>query len=68
MLFLVGSLEFPTRNWTDPIPQPFQIVDKMKWLTIPSCTLMAGLFFGFLVAGEEIESKPLDPGFLDSLA
>jgi len=35
---------------------PFQIVDKMRWLTIPACTLVAGLFFGFLVAGEEIEN------------
>lgn len=35
---------------------PFQIVDKMQWYTIPSCALAAAIFYGFLVAGEEIEN------------
>ncbi|KAH9849426.1 UPF0187-domain-containing protein [Lenzites betulinus] len=35
---------------------PFQIWTTMKWLTIPATCLASYIFFGFLVAGEEIES------------
>jgi predicted membrane chloride channel (bestrophin family) len=35
---------------------PFQIVDKMRWYTIPSCALASAIYYGFLVAGEEIEN------------
>jgi len=35
---------------------PFQIVEKMHWYTIPSSAVAAALFYGFLVAGEEIEN------------
>jgi len=35
---------------------PFQIVDKMRWYTIPASTLASAIFYGFLVAGEEIEN------------
>jgi len=35
---------------------PFQIWATMKWLTIPGTTIAAFIFFGFLVAGEEIEN------------
>jgi len=35
---------------------PFQIVDKMRWYTIPSVALASAIFYGFLVAGEEIEN------------
>ncbi|KIY45708.1 hypothetical protein FISHEDRAFT_48789, partial [Fistulina hepatica ATCC 64428] len=36
---------------------PFQIVDDMTWLTIPATAILAAIFFGFLTAGEEIESE-----------
>ncbi|OBZ77229.1 hypothetical protein A0H81_02045 [Grifola frondosa] len=35
---------------------PFQIWSTLKWLTIPATTLLSFIFFGFLVAGEEIEN------------
>lgn len=35
---------------------PFQIVNTMGWITIPGTTVVAFVFFGFLVAGEEIEN------------
>jgi predicted membrane chloride channel (bestrophin family) len=34
---------------------PLQIYKDMKWLTIPSTSLMTFVYFGFLVAGEELE-------------
>ncbi|KAK7052508.1 Bestrophin, RFP-TM, chloride channel-domain-containing protein [Favolaschia claudopus] len=38
---------------------PSQIVSTMGWQTIPATTILAFFFFGFLVAGEEIESACL---------
>ncbi|KAF7299198.1 hypothetical protein MIND_00868500 [Mycena indigotica] len=35
---------------------PSQIVSAMGWITIPATSLLAFVFFGFLVAGEEIEN------------
>jgi predicted membrane chloride channel (bestrophin family) len=35
---------------------PFQILTTMSWITIPGTTVVAFVFFGFLVAGEEIEN------------
>jgi len=35
---------------------PFQVVKEMGWLTIPGVILVCATFFGFLVAGEEIEN------------
>jgi len=35
---------------------PFQIWKTMGWITIPGTTVVAFVFFGFLVAGEEIEN------------
>ncbi|RDX54419.1 UPF0187-domain-containing protein [Lentinus brumalis] len=35
---------------------PFQIWATFRWLTIPATTLLSFIFFGFLVAGEEIEN------------
>ncbi|KAF7303652.1 hypothetical protein MIND_00594600 [Mycena indigotica] len=35
---------------------PSQIVASMHWLTIPGTIILAFIFFGFLVAGEEIEN------------
>ncbi|KAG6811349.1 hypothetical protein H0H92_007856 [Tricholoma furcatifolium] len=35
---------------------PFQIWSYLKWLTIPSTVIISFMFFGFLVAGEEIEN------------
>ncbi|OCH88073.1 UPF0187-domain-containing protein [Obba rivulosa] len=35
---------------------PFQIWPTLKWLTIPATSLLSFIFFGFLVAGEEIEN------------
>ncbi|KAJ7910493.1 Bestrophin, RFP-TM, chloride channel-domain-containing protein [Mycena leptocephala] len=35
---------------------PSQIVSTMNWLTIPATILLTFIFFGFLVAGEEIEN------------
>ncbi|KAJ7062112.1 Bestrophin, RFP-TM, chloride channel-domain-containing protein [Mycena amicta] len=35
---------------------PSQIVATMRWLTIPATIILAFIFFGFLVAGEEIEN------------
>ncbi|KAJ7069973.1 Bestrophin, RFP-TM, chloride channel-domain-containing protein [Mycena amicta] len=35
---------------------PSQIVSTMGWLTIPATIILAFVFFGFLVAGEEIEN------------
>jgi hypothetical protein len=36
----------------------------MGWLTIPGTSLLTFIFFGFLVAGEEIESTFLRLSFL----
>jgi ion channel-forming bestrophin family protein len=35
---------------------PFQIWTAFKWLTIPATAILSFIFFGFLVAGEEIEN------------
>jgi len=35
---------------------PFQIVDGMGWYTIPGCAIVAAMFYGFLVSGEELEN------------
>ncbi|KAF8650702.1 hypothetical protein AX16_005075 [Volvariella volvacea WC 439] len=35
---------------------PFQIWPFLEWLTIPSTVVASFIFFGFLVAGEEIEN------------
>ncbi|KAF8154747.1 Bestrophin, RFP-TM, chloride channel-domain-containing protein [Crassisporium funariophilum] len=35
---------------------PFQIYPTLKWLTIPATIISSFIFFGFLVAGEEIEN------------
>ncbi|KAI0674238.1 UPF0187-domain-containing protein [Trametes maxima] len=35
---------------------PFQVWNTLKWLTIPATCLASFIFFGFLVAGEEIEN------------
>jgi putative membrane protein len=36
---------------------PFQLWKPLGWLTIPATAILSFIFFGFLVAGEEIESK-----------
>lgn len=36
--------------------QPLQIYPTLKWVTIPATGIISFVFFGFLVAGEEIES------------
>ncbi|KAF7980066.1 hypothetical protein HWV62_39850 [Athelia sp. TMB] len=35
---------------------PLQIWATLKWITIPATVILAFIFFGFLVAGEEIEN------------
>jgi len=35
---------------------PFQVVNVLRWVTIPATVLASFIFFGFLVAGEEIEN------------
>ncbi|KAF8518639.1 Bestrophin, RFP-TM, chloride channel-domain-containing protein [Hysterangium stoloniferum] len=35
---------------------PLQIWKTMNWLTIPATSILSFIFFGFLVAGEEIEN------------
>ncbi|KAG2004548.1 hypothetical protein CC2G_003097 [Coprinopsis cinerea AmutBmut pab1-1] len=35
---------------------PFQIWKPLQWITIPATTIASFIFFGFLVAGEEIEN------------
>jgi putative membrane protein len=35
---------------------PFQIWTALRWLTIPGTAILSFMFFGFLVAGEEIEN------------
>ncbi|KAI0701676.1 UPF0187-domain-containing protein [Earliella scabrosa] len=35
---------------------PFQLYVALGWLTIPATALLSFIFFGFLVAGEEIEN------------
>ncbi|KAG6883533.1 hypothetical protein C0992_008533 [Termitomyces sp. T32_za158] len=35
---------------------PFEIWSALKWLTIPATIIVSFAFFGFLVAGEEIEN------------
>ncbi|KAK0450293.1 Bestrophin, RFP-TM, chloride channel-domain-containing protein [Desarmillaria tabescens] len=35
---------------------PFQIWQPLGWITIPACSILSFIFFGFLVAGEEIEN------------
>ncbi|KAG1781157.1 Bestrophin, RFP-TM, chloride channel-domain-containing protein [Suillus placidus] len=35
---------------------PFQVWSTLKWITIPATVLASFIFFGFLVAGEEIEN------------
>ncbi|KAK0217115.1 Bestrophin, RFP-TM, chloride channel-domain-containing protein [Armillaria fumosa] len=35
---------------------PFQIWQPLGWITIPASSILSFIFFGFLVAGEEIEN------------
>ncbi|KIY72571.1 UPF0187-domain-containing protein [Cylindrobasidium torrendii FP15055 ss-10] len=35
---------------------PFQVWSALGWVTIPASSVLAFIFFGFLVAGEEIEN------------
>ncbi|THH17920.1 hypothetical protein EW146_g2985 [Bondarzewia mesenterica] len=35
---------------------PFQLWSTLRWVTIPGTTVASFIFFGFLVAGEEIEN------------
>ncbi|KAJ2918117.1 hypothetical protein MD484_g2291, partial [Candolleomyces efflorescens] len=35
---------------------PLQIWDALEWVTIPATVIVSFIFFGFLVAGEEIEN------------
>lgn len=35
---------------------PFQVWSSLKWVTIPATVVASFIFFGFLVAGEEIEN------------
>ncbi|EAU89262.2 hypothetical protein CC1G_03527 [Coprinopsis cinerea okayama7 len=35
---------------------PFQLWKPLQWVTIPATTIASFIFFGFLVAGEEIEN------------
>jgi len=35
---------------------PLQIWETMRWWTIPATTMASFIFFGFIVAGEEIEN------------
>ena len=35
---------------------PFQIWPALRWMTIPGTVIVSFMFFGFLVAGEEIEN------------
>ncbi|KAG2098703.1 Bestrophin, RFP-TM, chloride channel-domain-containing protein [Suillus discolor] len=35
---------------------PFQVWSTLKWVTIPATVVASFIFFGFLVAGEEIEN------------
>ena len=37
--------------------QPFQLFTALDWVTIPATVIASFIFFGFLVAGEEIESQ-----------
>ena len=41
----------------DLLSKPFQVVNTLGWLTIPGTVIVSFFFFGFLVAGEEIESE-----------
>ncbi|KAF7364911.1 hypothetical protein MVEN_00361600 [Mycena venus] len=52
---LVDALTGLERILTTPIPFS-QIVETMGWQTIPATSLLTFIFFGFLVAGEEIEN------------
>ncbi|KAG1769388.1 Bestrophin, RFP-TM, chloride channel-domain-containing protein [Suillus occidentalis] len=38
------------------IALPFQLWSTLEWLTIPASVIASFIFFGFVVAGEEIES------------
>ncbi|KAG2111825.1 UPF0187-domain-containing protein [Suillus clintonianus] len=38
------------------IALPFQLWSTLKWLTVPASVIASFIFFGFVVAGEEIES------------
>ncbi|KAJ3863304.1 Bestrophin, RFP-TM, chloride channel-domain-containing protein [Lentinula novae-zelandiae] len=60
---LVDSLTGLERILTTPIPfsyvlslTPPQIWPTLSWKTIPATVILAFMFFGFLVAGEEIEN------------
>ncbi|EIN05575.1 UPF0187-domain-containing protein [Punctularia strigosozonata HHB-11173 SS5] len=39
---------------------PFQIVGSLGWVTIPGAAIVSFFFFGFILAGEEIEGMPGD--------
>jgi hypothetical protein len=39
------------------LQKPCQIYKTLGWITIPSTAIVSFMFFGFLVAGEEIESE-----------
>jgi len=43
-------------TWLYCLALPFQIVLVLKWITIPGTVLASFIFFGFIVAGEEIEN------------
>ncbi|KAJ7620988.1 hypothetical protein FB45DRAFT_928058 [Roridomyces roridus] len=55
---LVDALTGLERILTTPIPfsWPSQILATLGWVTIPATILLTFIFFGFLVAGEEIEN------------
>ncbi|KAF9233565.1 Bestrophin, RFP-TM, chloride channel-domain-containing protein [Melanogaster broomeanus] len=52
---LVPRLEPPTMCKIN-LRLPFQILDTLGWFTIPATILASFMFFGFLVAGAEIEN------------
>jgi len=43
-------------TWLYVLALPFQIVSVLNWVTIPATVLASFIFFGFIVAGEEIEN------------
>ncbi|KAF8266251.1 Bestrophin, RFP-TM, chloride channel-domain-containing protein [Lactarius quietus] len=44
------------QSFIDMITQPFQLWTTLKYVTIPGTIIASFVFFGFLVAGEEIEN------------
>jgi predicted membrane chloride channel (bestrophin family) len=43
-------------TWLYCLALPFQIVTPLGWIAIPGTVVASFIFFGFLVAGEEIEN------------